>query len=121
MKRNSFVYIFKTTQITIMSVIALTVFLRTEMPMGTVADGGKFFAALFFSLIDVMFNGMAELAMTVFRLPVFYKQRDFLFYLHGLLAYPFGSSGSLYHSWNQEYGSFLPTAQLDLLHLLAGE
>ncbi|KAM2893130.1 hypothetical protein FF1_008519 [Malus domestica] len=80
MKRNSFVYIFKTTQITIMSLIALTVFLRTEMPVGTVQDGGKFFGALFFSLLNVMFNGMAELAMTVFRLPVFYKQRDFLFY-----------------------------------------
>ncbi|KAL3754118.1 hypothetical protein ACJRO7_001378 [Eucalyptus globulus] len=80
MKRNSFVYIFKTTQITIMSLIALTVFLRTEMPVGSVQDGGKFFGALFFSLINVMFNGMAELAMTVFRLPVFYKQRDFLFY-----------------------------------------
>ncbi|KAM5559550.1 pleiotropic drug resistance protein 2 [Rosa sericea] len=80
MKRNSFVYVFKTTQITIMSVIAFTVFLRTQMPVGTVQDGGKFFGALFFSLINVMFNGMAELAMTVFRLPVFYKQRDFLFY-----------------------------------------
>ncbi|XP_050121835.1 pleiotropic drug resistance protein 2-like isoform X1 [Malus sylvestris] len=80
MKRNSFVYIFKTTQITIMSLIAFTVFLRTEMPVGTVQNGGKFFGALFFSLINVMFNGMAELAMTVFRLPVFYKQRDFLFY-----------------------------------------
>ncbi|KAL5545906.1 hypothetical protein UlMin_005593 [Ulmus minor] len=80
MKRNSFVYIFKTTQITIMSIIALTVFFRTEMPVGTAADGGKFYGALFFSLINVMFNGMAELAMTVFRLPVFYKQRDFLFY-----------------------------------------
>ncbi|TQE04343.1 hypothetical protein C1H46_010128 [Malus baccata] len=80
MKRNSFVYIFKTTQITIMSLIALTVFLRTEMSVGTVQDGGKFFGALFFSLINVMFNGMAELAMTVFRLPVFYKQRDLLLY-----------------------------------------
>lgn len=80
MKRNSFVYVFKTTQITIMSVIAFTVFLRTEMPVGTVADGGKFFGALFFSLINVMFNGMAELAMTVFRLPVFFKQRDSFFY-----------------------------------------
>ena len=80
MKRNSFVYIFKTTQITIMALIALTVFLRTEMKTGTVADGGKFWGALFFSLINVMFNGMAELAMTVFRLPVFYKQRDALFY-----------------------------------------
>lgn len=27
-----------------------------------------------------MFNGMAELALTVFKLPVFYKQRDLLFY-----------------------------------------
>ncbi|KAE8690066.1 Pleiotropic drug resistance protein 2 [Hibiscus syriacus] len=80
MKRNSFVYIFKTIQITIMSLIALTVFFRTEMPVGTFENGQKFFGALFFSLINVMFNGMAELAMTVFRLPVFYKQRDFLFY-----------------------------------------
>lgn len=88
MKRNSFVYIFKTTQITIMSLIAFTVFFRTEMPVGTVTDGGKFFGALFFSLINVMFNGMAELAMTVFRLPVFFKQRDFLFYPAWAFALP---------------------------------
>ncbi|OWM79107.1 hypothetical protein CDL15_Pgr003278 [Punica granatum] len=88
MKRNSFVYVFKTTQITIMSLIAMTVFLRTQMPVGTVEDGGKFFGALFFSLINVMFNGMAELAMTVFRLPVFYKQRDFLFYPPWAFALP---------------------------------
>ncbi|XP_024019277.1 pleiotropic drug resistance protein 2 [Morus notabilis] len=80
MKRNSFIYIFKTTQITIMATIALTVFFRTEMKSGEVRDGSKFWGALFFSLINVMFNGMAELAMTVFRLPVFYKQRDSLFY-----------------------------------------
>ncbi|GFP88114.1 ABC transporter g family member 34 [Phtheirospermum japonicum] len=88
MKRNSFVYIFKTAQITIMAVIAFTVFLRTEMPFGELTDGGKFFGALFFSLINVMFNGMAELAMTVFRLPVFYKQRDFLFYPAWAFALP---------------------------------
>ncbi|KAL5568890.1 hypothetical protein UlMin_025465 [Ulmus minor] len=80
MKRNSFVYIFKTTQITIMSLIAMTVFFRTEMKYGRIEDGGRFYGALFFSLINVMFNGMAELAMTIFRLPVFFKQRDFMFY-----------------------------------------
>ncbi|KAJ6407594.1 hypothetical protein OIU84_010975 [Salix udensis] len=80
MKRNSFLYIFKTTQITIMSIIAFTVFFRTKMEVGTAIGGQKFFGALFFSLVNVMFNGMAELAMTVFRLPVFYKQRDFLFF-----------------------------------------
>ncbi|XP_028076381.1 pleiotropic drug resistance protein 2-like isoform X2 [Camellia sinensis] len=80
MKRNNFVYVFKTTQITIISLIAMTVFFRTTMPSGTLVDGGKFFGALFFSLMNVMFNGMAELAMTVVVLPVFYKQRDFFFY-----------------------------------------
>ncbi|KAL6276332.1 hypothetical protein ACE6H2_019933 [Prunus campanulata] len=80
MKRNSFVYIFKTTQITIMATIALTVFLRTQMRAGHLEDAPKFWGALFFSLINVMFNGMAELAMTVFRLPLFFKQRDALFY-----------------------------------------
>jgi hypothetical protein len=80
MKRNSFIYIFKTTQITIMSFIAMTVFLRTEMKHGRIEDGGKYYGALFFSLINVMFNGMAELALTIFGLPVFFKQRDFLFY-----------------------------------------
>lgn len=80
MKRSVFIYVFKTTQLTIMGIIASTVFLRTEMSYGTVEDKGKFWGALFFSLINVMFNGMTELPMTVFRLPVFYKQRDALFY-----------------------------------------
>ncbi|KAH7856193.1 hypothetical protein Vadar_033779 [Vaccinium darrowii] len=88
MKRNSFVYIFKTTQITIMSIIAFTVFLRTQMPAGNLQDGGKFFGALYFSLVNVMFNGLAELAMTIFRLPVFFKQRDFLFYPAWAFALP---------------------------------
>ncbi|KAL1544075.1 Pleiotropic drug resistance protein 2 [Salvia divinorum] len=89
MKRSSFVYIFKTTQITIMATIALTVFLRTEMKAGQVEDAAKFWGALFFSLINIMFNGMQELAMTVFRLPVFYKQRDSLFYPAWAFALPF--------------------------------
>ncbi|KAG7658681.1 ABC-transporter N-terminal domain [Arabidopsis suecica] len=88
MKRNSFVYVFKTVQITIMSLITMTVYLRTEMHVGTVRDGQKFYGAMFFSLINVMFNGLAELAFTVMRLPVFYKQRDFLFYPPWAFALP---------------------------------
>ncbi|KAK4441272.1 Pleiotropic drug resistance protein 2 [Sesamum alatum] len=89
-KRSAFVYIFKTTQITIMATIALTVFLRTEMKSGRIEDASKFWGALFFSLINVMFNGMQELAMTVFRLPVFFKQRDSLFYPAWAFALPIG-------------------------------
>ncbi|KAE9592434.1 putative sulfate-transporting ATPase [Lupinus albus] len=88
MKRNSFVYIFKTFQITIMSIITTTVFLRTEMKHGQLQDGGKYYGALFFSLINVMFNGTAELALTLIRLPVFFKQRDFMFYPAWAFALP---------------------------------
>ncbi|KAK2403946.1 pleiotropic drug resistance protein [Trifolium repens] len=87
-KRSAFIYIFKTSQITIMSLIAMTVFLRTEMKYGQLEDGRKFYGALFFSLINIMFNGMAELAMTIFRLPVFFKQRDLLFYPAWAFALP---------------------------------
>ncbi|KAH7553399.1 hypothetical protein JRO89_XS12G0007400 [Xanthoceras sorbifolium] len=80
MKRSGFIFIFKIVQITIMSIIALTVFLRTEMEVGTAVGGQKYFGALFFTLINVMFNGLAELPMTISRLPVFFKQRDHLFY-----------------------------------------
>ncbi|KAK4834395.1 hypothetical protein QYF36_021902 [Acer negundo] len=88
MKRSGFVFIFKIVQITIMSVIAFTVFLRTEMKPGTLEGGQKFYGALFFTLINVMFNGMAELAMTIFRLPVFFKQRDHLFFPAWAFALP---------------------------------
>ncbi|PON81569.1 hypothetical protein TorRG33x02_226070, partial [Trema orientale] len=88
MKHSSFVYVFKIAQITIMSVIALTVFFRKEMPVGILQGGGKFLGALYFSLINIMFNGLIEMAMTVLRLPVFYKQRDFLFYPAWAFALP---------------------------------
>ncbi|XP_027364375.1 pleiotropic drug resistance protein 2-like [Abrus precatorius] len=88
MKRNYFVYIFKTSQIMIMAMITMTVFFRTEMKHGQLQDAGKFYGALFFSLINVMFNGVAELSITLNRLPVFFKQRDFLFYPAWAFALP---------------------------------
>ncbi|RVW58199.1 Pleiotropic drug resistance protein 1 [Vitis vinifera] len=39
MKRNSFVYIFKLTQLAVMAVIAMTLFLRTEMHKNSTDDG----------------------------------------------------------------------------------
>ncbi|OVA06530.1 ABC transporter-like [Macleaya cordata] len=80
MKRNSFVYIFKLVQLVIMASITMTVFLRTEMKRNDVVDGGIYIGAMFFTLIMIMFNGFSELAMAVMKLPVFYKQRDLLFY-----------------------------------------
>ncbi|GMN45205.1 hypothetical protein TIFTF001_014383 [Ficus carica] len=79
-KRNSFVFIFKMSQITMMALIAMTLFFRTEMHRDTVTDGGVYLGALFFTLVIIMFNGFSELVMTIMKLPVFYKQRDLLFF-----------------------------------------
>ncbi|KAK4801462.1 hypothetical protein SAY86_021949 [Trapa natans] len=88
MKRNSFVYYFKISQLTVVAFIAMTVFLRTKMHRDTVGDGGVFIGALFFTLIMVMFNGMSEISMTIAKLPVFYRQRDMLFYPGWAYAIP---------------------------------
>ncbi|EEF48303.1 ATP-binding cassette transporter, putative [Ricinus communis] len=88
MKRNSFAYIFKMIQLIIMAFITMTIFLRTEMHRNTVEDAGVYFGALFFAVMTIMFNGLSELAMTVIKLPVFYKQRDLLFYPSWVYALP---------------------------------
>ncbi|XP_059644555.1 pleiotropic drug resistance protein 1 isoform X2 [Cornus florida] len=80
MKRNSFVYIFKMTQLIMMAIITMTLFLRTEMPKKTTEDGGIYMGAIFFAVIMIMFNGFSELALSIMKLPVFYKQRDLLLF-----------------------------------------
>ncbi|XP_061340292.1 ABC transporter G family member 39-like isoform X2 [Gastrolobium bilobum] len=88
MKRDMFVYIYRIVHLTVLSIFGFTLFIRTEMPVGTVEDGRKFFGALFFSLLTVMFNGSSEQVMIIPRLPVFYKQRDFMFYPAWAFALP---------------------------------
>lgn len=80
MRRNSFLYIFKTVQISIVSLITMTVFFRTELHPTDIIDGNLYLGALFFGLVNVMFNGLAEITLSVDRLPVFYKERDQMFY-----------------------------------------
>ncbi|KAK7335964.1 hypothetical protein VNO80_28128 [Phaseolus coccineus] len=88
MKRNAFVHIFKLSQLAVMAVVAMTVFLRTEMHKGSVDNGGVYTGALFFSIVMVLFNGMADISMNVAKLPIFYKQRDLLFYPAWAYAIP---------------------------------
>lgn len=66
----------------------MTVFFRTEMKRDDLEDGGIFVGALFFGVVMIMFNGMSEISMTIAKLPVFYKQRDFLFYPSWAYALP---------------------------------
>ncbi|KAL7162378.1 hypothetical protein ACSBR2_042793 [Camellia fascicularis] len=88
MKRNSFVYIFKLMQVTVMALITMTLFLRTEMHRNSVTDGGIYTGAMFFTVIMIMFNGLSEISMTIAKLPVFHKQRDLLLYPPWAYAFP---------------------------------
>ncbi|CAI0544422.1 unnamed protein product, partial [Linum tenue] len=88
MKRNSIVFVFKTVQIAIMAMLASSVFVRTKMESGQMEGAAKYGGALFFSLNNVLFNGLPEIAMTTMKLPVFFKQRDLLFYPAWAFALP---------------------------------
>ncbi|GAB2293476.1 transcription factor [Dionaea muscipula] len=78
-KRKRFVYVFKSIQLIILALVASTVFLRTTLKT-TYNDGALYIGAMIFAMIVNMFNGFAELSLTVQRLPVFYKHRDLLFH-----------------------------------------
>ncbi|PHT48746.1 Pleiotropic drug resistance protein 1 [Capsicum baccatum] len=88
MKRNAFVYIFKMFQLAVMALITMTVFFRTKMPRDNMDDGGMYAGALFFVVVMIMFNGMAEINLTILKLPVFFKQRDLLFFPSWAYALP---------------------------------
>ncbi|KAH1203461.1 Pleiotropic drug resistance protein 1 [Glycine max] len=88
MKRNSFVYIFKATQLTYLAILTTTLFLRTKMSRNTLADAEAYMGALFFTVTVALFNGISELNMAVMKLPVFYKQRDQLFYPSWAYSFP---------------------------------
>ncbi|XP_051136190.1 pleiotropic drug resistance protein 1-like [Andrographis paniculata] len=88
MKRNSFVYLFKVGQVTMIGIITMTLFLRTNMHHRGLEDGYIYLGALFFATTIIMFNGMPEVSMTIYKLPVFYKQRDSLFFPPWVYAVP---------------------------------
>lgn len=60
--------------------VTCTVFLRTRLHPTDETNGELYLSCLFFGLIHMMFNGFSELSLLIFRLPVFYKQRDNLFH-----------------------------------------
>ncbi|KAL4636638.1 hypothetical protein ACB092_03G023300 [Castanea dentata] len=87
MKRNSFIYIFKTTQLVITACITMTVFLRTRMDID-ILHANYYMGSLFYALIILLVDGIPELSMTIQRLEVFYKQKTFCFYPAWAYAIP---------------------------------
>lgn len=79
-KRNKFLYVFRTCQVVLLSFICSTLFIRTRIHPIDEQNGFLYMSSLFFALIHMMFNAFTEMTLTVWRLPVFYKQRDNMFY-----------------------------------------
>lgn len=71
-----------------MALAGMTLFIRTEMHRDNVEDGGIYTGALFLGVFMMAFNGMSEIPMTIAKLPVFYKQRDFHFYPSWVYSLP---------------------------------
>ncbi|XP_034699400.1 ABC transporter G family member 39-like [Vitis riparia] len=80
MKRNSSLYAFKLLQFVFTAIIVATIFTRSNMHHNELKDGTIYLGALYFGLTVTLFSGFFELSMTIGKLPVFYKQRDLLFY-----------------------------------------
>nr|TKR70971.1 pleiotropic drug resistance protein 3-like [Populus alba] len=79
MKRNLSLHVFKSVQLVVTALITMTVFIRSRMNIDMV-DGDLYMGSLFYALIRLMCNGITELSLTIQRIEVFYKQRDFYFY-----------------------------------------
>uniref|UniRef100_A0A0D9XCM6 ABC transporter domain-containing protein n=1 Tax=Leersia perrieri TaxID=77586 RepID=A0A0D9XCM6_9ORYZ len=80
MKRNSFTYIFRALQLIMVAINAMTVFIRTNMHRDSIENGRIYMGAQYYAMIMVMFNGLAEMGLAIAMLPIFFKQRDLLFY-----------------------------------------
>ncbi|KAL6967671.1 ABC transporter G member 31, variant 3 [Sarracenia purpurea var. burkii] len=80
MGRQRFLYTFKTCQVAFVGFVTCTVFFRSRIHPTDETNGNLYLSCLFYGLVHMMFNGLSELPIMIFRLPVFYKQRDNLFY-----------------------------------------
>ncbi|EPS71654.1 hypothetical protein M569_03105, partial [Genlisea aurea] len=87
-KRNSFFYIFKLFQLCMLAVIAMTAFLRTNLHKNNPSDGRLYANALVNGVISCTFNGLAQVPLTIQKLPVFFKQRNYLFFPAWAYAIP---------------------------------
>ncbi|ANM66938.1 pleiotropic drug resistance 2 [Arabidopsis thaliana] len=87
MKRNSFIYLFKSALLVFNALVTMTVFLQ----VGATTDslhGNYLMGSLFTALFRLLADGLPELTLTISRLGVFCKQKDLYFYPAWAYAIP---------------------------------
>uniref|UniRef100_A0A0D2ZSG0 ABC transporter domain-containing protein n=1 Tax=Brassica oleracea var. oleracea TaxID=109376 RepID=A0A0D2ZSG0_BRAOL len=87
MKRNSFVYVFKSGLLICIGSITMTVYLRTGSKRDLV-HANYLMGSLFFSIFKMLADGLPELTLTISWLSVFYKQKELYFYPAWAYAVP---------------------------------
>ncbi|KAL0890313.1 hypothetical protein Bca101_014296 [Brassica carinata] len=87
MKRNSFVYLFKSGLLICIGSITMTVYLRTGSKRDVI-HANYLMGSLFFSIFKLLADGLPELTLTISRLSVFYKQKELYFYPAWAYAVP---------------------------------
>lgn len=70
------------------AIVMITLYGMTNMHHNTVNDGIIFMGSLYLSTAVMITNGLSELAMTVIKLPVFFRQKDHHFYSSWAYAIP---------------------------------
>ncbi|CAN7084495.1 unnamed protein product [Brassica oleracea var. botrytis] len=87
MKRNSFIYLFKSGLLVFNALVTMTVFLQA----GATTDarhGNYLMGSLFTALFRLLADGLPELTLTLSRMGVFCKQKDLYFYPAWAYAIP---------------------------------
>ncbi|XWS73140.1 hypothetical protein CRYUN_Cryun02cG0099900 [Craigia yunnanensis] len=87
MRRNSFLYIFRFTQLVIIAFVTMTMFLRTGMDID-VLHANYYLGAMFYALLILIVDEFPEVHITVSRLSIFYKQKMLCFYPAWAYAIP---------------------------------
>ena len=59
-----------------LAIFTATLFIRPTMPRNNLSDANKYAGFIFFSLINIFFDGLPEMAILLSTLPVIFKQRD---------------------------------------------
>ncbi|KAJ0601345.1 Pleiotropic drug resistance protein 2 [Helianthus annuus] len=68
LKRNAFLYIFKSVQFIILAFLSMTLYFRTKMYTRNEDDGSIYNGALLLSLLINMFNGLVEISLSIARI-----------------------------------------------------
>mmetsp|Transcript_9242 Transcript_9242/g.27733 ORF Transcript_9242/g.27733 Transcript_9242/m.27733 type:complete len:1604 (+) Transcript_9242:484-5295(+) len=88
MERNRFLYVFRFMQMLILAFVTATLFPKPRQTYDTVAGGSLLIGAIFFSLLQFLFDGMTEMVLTIDRLPIYYKQTDNKFFPSWSFVFP---------------------------------